>query len=80
MFRFFMIKGNLNYDHWRQLQIKTASQIELQESEQVLMIFLGKKVYMLISLGPALVLSSEKYKYCVLNNDYVIARIHRIYN
>lgn len=63
-----MIKGNLNYDQLRQLQIKTASQIELQKPEQVLMIFLDKKVYMLISLGPALVLSTEKYKYCVLNN------------
>ena len=52
--RFFMIKGNLNYDQLRQLQIKTASQIELQKPEQVLMIFLDKKVYMLISLGPAL--------------------------
>jgi len=55
MLRFFMIKGNLNYDQLRQLQIKTASQIELQKPEQVLMIFLDKKVYMLIGLGPALV-------------------------
>ena len=33
MLRFFMIKGNLNYDQLRQLQIKTASQIELQKPE-----------------------------------------------
>lgn len=55
MLRFFIIKGNLNYDQWQQLQIKTASKIELQRPEQVLMIFLDKKVYMLIGLGPALV-------------------------
>ena len=55
MLRFFMIKGNLNYDQLRQLRIKTASQTELQKPEQVLMIFLDKKVFMLISSGPTLV-------------------------